>query len=295
MKILEKNYINKIRVGIVILALTLYIPSSSLAEPSPMRHEYHGDPIISINMTYNSGPGGGDSFEGEIILELFIQWAPTTVNNFIELINQSFFDGIFYHRIIDDFVIQSGDDSCVEVGAYPVTNPDCGEGGSEQNIPFESHENLTHIDGAIGMARGVEADSATSQFYICDGPQHGLDNGNRTLEDDPGYAVVGVVREGMELVQMAAAVPTTNDPDGDGSAPRASGGPDRPLYEVHINSITIIGFVGDNITVEIEDEKTISAIFILQITTISIVTCIAICVLLNKWFGINIMHYIMYK
>ena len=124
MKILEKNYINKIRVGIVILALTLYIPSSSLAEPSPMRHEYHGDPIISINMTYNSGPGGGDSFEGEIILELFIQWAPTTVNNFIELINQSFFDGIFYHRIIDDFVIQSGDYSCVEVGAYPVTNPD---------------------------------------------------------------------------------------------------------------------------------------------------------------------------
>jgi len=260
-----------------------------------MRYEYQGDPIISINMTYNSGPGGGDSFEGEIVLELFIQWAPITVNNFLELINQSFFDGIFYHRIIDDFVIQSGDDSCVEVGAYPVTNPDCGEGGSEQNIPFESHENLTHIDGAIGMARGVEADSATSQFYICDGPQHGLDNGNRTLEDDPGYAVFGVVREGMELVQRAAAVPTTNDPDGDGSAPRASGGPDRPLYEVHINSITIIGFVGDNITVEIEDEKTISAIFILQITTISIVTCVAICVLLNKWFGINIMHYIMYK
>ena len=67
------------------------------------------------------------------------------------------------------------------------------------------------------------------------------------------------------------------------------------MYEVHINSITIIGFVGDNITVEIEDEKTISAIFILQITTISVVTCVAICVLLNKWFGINIMHYIMYK
>jgi len=281
------------RVTLVILILMLSFFPSSLAEPSPMRYEYHGDPIISINITYNPGPGGGDSFEGEIILELFVNWAPITVNNFIELVNQSFFDGIFYHRIIDDFVIQSGDNSCVEVGVYPITNPECGEGGSEQTIPFESHENLTHIDGAIGMARGVEADSATSQFYICDGPQHGLDNGNRTLEDDPGYAVFGVVREGMELVQMAAAVPTTNDPDGDGSAPRASGGPDRPLYEVHINSITMIGFVGDNITVEIEDEKSKSVVFILQITIISITACVAVCALLNKWFGINILRYIM--
>lgn len=282
------------RVTLVILILMLSFFPSSLAEPSPMRYEYHGDPIISINVTYSSGPNGGDSFEGEIVLELFIHWAPITVNNFIELVNQSFFDGIFYHRIIDDFVIQSGDNSCVEVIAYPATNPSCGEGGSEQNIPFESNENLTHIDGAIGMARGVEADSATSQFYICDGPQHGLDNGNRTLEDDPGYAVFGVVREGMELVQMAAAVPTTNDWDGGTEpVPRVGAGPDRPLYEVHINSITMIGFVGDNITVEIEEGKAISAIFILQITTVSIVACVAICVLLNKWFGINILHYIM--
>ncbi len=57
------------------------------------------------------------------------------------------------------------------------------------------------------MARGTDPDSASSQFYICDTSQHGLDNGNRTLEDDPGYAVFGVVREGMELVQAAAGVP----------------------------------------------------------------------------------------
>ena len=137
MRILEKNCINKMRVILKVLILTISLPSSSLAEPSPMRYEYQGDPIISINVTYNSGPNGGDSFEGEIVLELFIHWAPITVNNFIELVNESFFDGIFYHRIIDDFVIQSGDDSCVEVIAYPATNPSCGEGGAEQNIPFE--------------------------------------------------------------------------------------------------------------------------------------------------------------
>ncbi len=104
------------------------------------------------------------------------------------------------------------------------------------------------------MARGLDPDSATSQFYICDGPQHGLDNGNRTQEDDPGYAVFGVVREGIELVQAAAAVPTTNDPDGDGSSPRAPGGPDRPLYEVHINSITIREYVTAPVEEETEDE-----------------------------------------
>ena len=93
------------------------------------------------------------------------------------------------------------------------------------------------------MARGLDPDSATSQFYICDTPQHGLDNGNRTQEDDPGYAVFGVVREGLDLVQLAAGVPTTNDVDGDGSTPRAPGGPDRPLYEVHINSITLREYV----------------------------------------------------
>ena len=144
-------------------------------------------------------------------MELFLNWAPITVANFVDLVNQSFYDGIYFHRIIDDFVIQSGDPDCKASGTYPVPISDvsCGEGGSENTIPFEANTNLTHINGAIGMARGLDPDSATSQFYICDGPQHGLDNGNRTQEDDPGYAVFGVVREGIELVQAVAAVPTS--------------------------------------------------------------------------------------
>jgi len=204
-----------------------------------MENSFEGNPVVVINLTYDAGTGGGDDFEGEIILELFLNWAPITVNNFVNLANQSFYDGIFFHRIIDDFVIQSGDPTCKEVIAYPGTNPTCGDNGSDETIPFETNENLTHINGAIGMARGADPDSASSQFYICDTPQHGLDNGNRTLEDDPGYAVFGVVREGMHLVQLAAGVPTTNDVDGDGPTPGAPGGPDRPLYEVHINSITL--------------------------------------------------------
>ena len=230
------------RILIILVALMLFTPVSK-AESSPMVESFEGNPIIVINLTYEAGTGGGSDFDGEIVLELFLNWAPVTVENFVSLVEQGFYDGIFFHRIIDDFVIQSGDPTCKEVVAYPGTDPTCGDNGSDDNIPFESNENLTHINGAIGMARGLDPDSATSQFYICDTPQHGLDNGNRTQEDDPGYAVFGVVREGLDLVQLAAGVPTTNDVDGDGSTPRAPGGPDRPLYEVHINSITLREYV----------------------------------------------------
>jgi cyclophilin family peptidyl-prolyl cis-trans isomerase len=107
------------------------------------------------------------------------------------------------------------------------------------------------------MARSVDPDSASSQFYICDGPQHGLDNGNRSQEDDPGYAVFGVVREGMEIVQAAAQVPTSNDPL------------NRPIYELHINSIKLEGFVSAEI--EKEEENNIPNInFSLSILSIGL-------------------------
>ena len=229
------------RAVISVLFLLILAPAAA-AEPSPMETLFAGNPLVIINITYDPGPGGGDGFEGEIVLELFLNWAPITVSNFLGLVNQSFYEGIFYHRIIDDFVIQSGDPTCRATVIYtPV--PTCGEGGSGETIPFESNANLTHVNGAIGMARGADPDSAESQWYICDEPQHQLDHGNRTLPEDPGYAVFGVVREGLELVRAAAAVPTTNDIDGDGPTPRAQGGPDRPLYEVHINSITLSGWV----------------------------------------------------
>ncbi len=235
----------------------LFTPVSK-AEPSPMEQSYEGNPIVIINLTYESGIGGGDDIQGDIVLELFINWAPITVTNFVDLVEQSFYDGIFFHRVIDDFVIQTGDPSCKTVGIYPASDPGCGSNGSDENIPFEADANLTHINGAVGMARSVDPDSASSQFYICDSSQHGLDNGNRSQDDDPGYAVFGVVREGMEIVQTVAQVPTSNDPL------------NRPLYEVHINSITLEGYV----TTEVEpkkEEETSNIGFSLSLLLISLV------------------------
>lgn len=235
----------------------LFAPVSK-AEPSPMEQSYEGNPIVIINLTYEAGIGGGSDIEGEIVLELFLNWAPITVSNFLGLVNESFYDGIFFHRVIDDFVIQAGDPSCTALGVYPASNPTCGSNGSGETIPFEADANLTHINGALGMARSVDPDSASSQFYICDGSQHGLDNGNRSQEDDPGYAVFGVVREGMELVQAAAQVPTSNDPL------------NRPLYEVHINSITFDGFITPEVEENVEEE-TSSIGFSLSILSIGLI------------------------
>ena len=244
------------RVLIFLLSLSLFTPVTG-GEPSPMEQSYEGNPIVVIDLTYEAGIGGGNDIAGEIVLELFLNWAPITVNNFVDLVEQSFYDGIFFHRVIDDFVIQAGDPTCTAVGAYPATDPTCGSNGSDETIPFESDANLTHINGALGMARGLDPDSASSQFYICDGSQHGLDNGNRSQEDDPGYAVFGVVREGIELVQAVAQVPTSENIG------------DRPFFEVHINSITLDGYVTSEAE-EKKNEKTPGLDFSLSIISVAL-------------------------
>jgi peptidyl-prolyl cis-trans isomerase B (cyclophilin B) len=130
---------------------------------------------------------------GLIKAMLYDEGAPITVGNFLDLATSQFYDGIKFHRIVDDFVIQTGDPNTKDSNPY-----NDGMGGSSQTIPLEINEELTHIDGALGMARSNDPNSASSQFYICDGAQHGLD-GN--------YAVFGVVVEGIEVVRQIASQP----------------------------------------------------------------------------------------
>lgn len=195
-----------------------------------------GNPVVKMVITYQPTLGAAE-VTGEIQIELFQAWVPITAGNFVGLAEQGFWNGIFFHRIIDDFVIQSGDPDCTTVGIYPVTQPNCGSGGSGENIPLEIEDNMSHVDGCIGMARSVDPDSASSQFYICDGPQYGLDPENR---NDEGYASFGVVRDGMSHVRAIAAVPTTNNMVG---GIRMGAGPDRPAEEVHVDRIEMLGVV----------------------------------------------------
>ena len=130
---------------------------------------------------------------GKVIkLELDETAAPKTVANFNKLVSEGFYDGLSFHRIIPGFMIQGGD---------PVGN---GTGGSKENIVGEFASNgvnnpIKHTRGVISMARSMDPNSASSQFFIMHADAPHLD-GN--------YAAFGHVVEGLEVVDEIANTPT---------------------------------------------------------------------------------------
>ena len=137
---------------------------------------------------------------GDITIELFEDKVPVTVGNFVHLVGDGFYSDVVLHRISDDFMIQAGmlaADGTQKISPYGPIN-------------LEIHPEVRHIDGAISMARTNDPNSATSQFFICDGPQPFLDD---------GYAVFGVVIEGIEVVREIAAQPHDNSNPAGGGVP----------------------------------------------------------------------------
>ena len=211
-------------------------------EDTPMNQSYQGNAVVLLEITYPEGISGETT--GIIIIELFEQWAPITTSNIIQHIDSGLYNDVFFHRVVNDFVIQSGDPECKNLGDgftdvyVPLMPPQCGSGGTGETIPLEHDANLSHVDGAMGMARGAEEDSADSQWYITDTDQHGLDPENR---DDGGYAVFGIVRDGMMHVREIAETPPMTNPAPDDFA---NPGPDllgRPLREVRIDEMKMLG------------------------------------------------------
>lgn len=135
---------------------------------------------------------------GIIKIELYPDQAPITVNNFVLLVKQGFYNGLTFHRVIEGFMIQGGD---------PKGD---GTGGSSVTIKGEFQENgvnntISHTRGVISMARGRSMDSASSQFFIMHGDSAGLDG---------KYAAFGKVIEGMDVVDKIAATECDNtDPN----------------------------------------------------------------------------------
>jgi cyclophilin family peptidyl-prolyl cis-trans isomerase len=153
-------------------------------------------------------------------------------------VESGLYDGVFFHRVIDDFVTQSGDPTCKALGAYPLTSPNCGSGGTGETIPLEHDENLSHVDGALGMARSADPDSADAQWYIAETEAHNLDPENR---DDEGYATFGIVRDGMTHIRAIAATPTSDEPSGIDEIQNPASSAGRPIYQVEILSMEMIG------------------------------------------------------
>ena len=136
---------------------------------------------------------------GKITIELDPTAAPITVANFKKLVNEGFYDGLTFHRIIKDFMMQGGD---------PLGN---GTGGSEEEIKGEFSSNgvdnpLSHTRGAVSMARSMMPDSASSQFFIVH---------KDSIYLDGDYAVFGYVTEGMDVVDKVCN--TAKPTDGNGT------------------------------------------------------------------------------
>ncbi len=136
---------------------------------------------------------------GKIVLELDRDNAPITVDNFVKLANEKFYDGLTFHRIINNFMVQGGD---------PLKN---GTGGSKNTIKGEFSSNgvnnkISHKRGVISMARSQDMNSASSQFFI-------MHKDNTSL--DGNYAAFGKVISGIEVVdKIEESVSSLGDENG---------------------------------------------------------------------------------
>jgi len=139
---------------------------------------------------------------GVIEVELYQSKTPKTVDNFVKLAGQGFYNNFVWHRIATDFVIQTGDPNTKNGGGV---RSDWGSGGSSQTVPLEIDSSLHNYVGYLGMARGGDRNSGSSQFYI---------NLRDNTSLDGEYTVFGRVTSGMDVARAIGDLPVDTPPDG---------------------------------------------------------------------------------
>lgn len=153
---------------------------------------------------------------GDFTLTLNAEKAPITVKNFLQYVGDKHYDGTIFHRVIDGFMVQAGG-----------FTPNMQEKPTRGPIALEANNGLKNVRGSIAMARTMNPNSATAQFFInvVDNP-----NLNAPAPDGHGYAVFGTVTQGMDVVDKIRKAPTGFK----------SGYSDVPLAPVTIQSITLL-------------------------------------------------------
>ncbi len=181
-----------------IIAVSISInKSEGIAED---KVEKGGNPVVLIKTS-----------KGDIKVELDKEKAPISVENFLSYVNDGYYNGTIFHRVIKNFMIQGGGFTA-DMKQKPTKDP----------IKNEAKNGLSNAKGTLAMARTSVVDSATSQFFINLIDNKFLDHGTR----DYGYAVFGKVIEGMDVVDKIAIVPT--------------GYQDVPTETITIESITLV-------------------------------------------------------
>lgn len=135
---------------------------------------------------------------GEIVMELDAGKAPTSTANMVQYVKDGFYDGLIFHRVIDGFMIQAGGldkDMNLKKGRAPIKN--------------EADNGLKNLAYTVALARTGDPDSATSQFFINVKDNAGLDHKEKSVRGW-GYAVIGKVIQGKEVVDKIKDVKTTS-------------------------------------------------------------------------------------
>ena len=181
----------------------------SLADPLAEVDAYEADAFVPVDKQTDYVKITVRDF-GDVVIRLHPQYARATVENFQKLVEQDFYDGLVFHRIIQNFMIQGGGyDESGELHKADAIKGEFDANGIKNP--------LKHVRGVVSMARTQEVDSASSQFFICD-----VDNPHL----DGQYAAFGVVVAGMEVVDAIAAVETQAG--------------DAPVSPVVIESVTFV-------------------------------------------------------
>jgi cyclophilin family peptidyl-prolyl cis-trans isomerase len=158
-----------------------------------------------------------ETSHGRIVIELYAEKAPITVKNFLQYVDAGHYDGMIFHRVIADFMIQGG-------GFTPGMN----EKATRDPIKNEAENGLINERGTIAAARASAPDSATAQFFINTKDNKFLDRANSA--DKVGYCVFGKVVEGMDVVDQIRKVATG----------QRNGHVDVPTQDVVINSVRVL-------------------------------------------------------
>lgn len=185
------------------LALAAVLAAFALAAPARAAD----NPVVVVETSLGS-------FE----IELYADKAPKTVENFLGYVDDKFYDGTIFHRVMSDFMIQGGG-----------FEPGMKEKKTKDQIKNESDNGLKNDRGTVAMARRQAADTATSQFFVNVKDNNFLNKGDKDAVSPDGYCVFGKVTKGLDVVDKIKEVKVKDLPEGHKKV---------PVEDVVIKSVT---------------------------------------------------------
>jgi peptidyl-prolyl cis-trans isomerase A (cyclophilin A) len=187
MKLLDHAKMTIRRFRWVPVALAGCLAVSILGSPAGAAEPAAAAPATATRVAF-------DTSQGRIVVEVQADKAPKTVANFLQYVNDKFYDGTIFHRVISGFMIQGGG-----------FTPEMTQKPTRAAVPIESTNGLKNVRGSLAMARTGDPNSATAQFFINVVDNPALDY---PRPDGYGYTVFGTVVQGMDVVDKIRAVPT---------------------------------------------------------------------------------------